>query len=83
MVTATTKDMLKDRQFMDDMEYLGSRIDQIRASHPDCYVAASHGEIVAADPDLTRVIALLKERGIPTHITPVVFVSKEPRHFVL
>lgn len=83
MVTAPSKDMLEDRQFVDDVEYLGARIEDLRANHPDCYVAASHGKIVAADPDLTRVIGLLKEQGIPTHTTPVVFVSKEPRHFVL
>ena len=70
-------------QFCKDSDYLNSIWAQVRKDYPDHYVAVYGGAVVATHANLKRLVATLREQGIPSNHTAIRFVSKKPRRLIL
>ena len=64
-------------QFERDSRYLSSIVPELRAKHPDCWVAVYHGQIVGFGPNLTELLARLNAQGLKQNLA-LEYISKEP-----
>lgn len=64
-------------QFGRDSRYLSSIIPELRAKHPDCWVAVYHEQIVGVGPNLKELLARMNAQGLK-HNLALEYISKEP-----
>ena len=70
-------------QFGRDSRYLSSIIPELRAKHPDCWVAVYKEQIVGVGPDRRDLLARLNAQGVPTPNIALKYVSKEPMRLIV
>ncbi len=70
-------------QFERDSRHLSSIVPELRAKHPDCWVAVYHGQIVGFDSDRRELLARLDTQGVPTPNIALKYVSKEPMRLIV
>ena len=81
--TIPAPDLAAFRQFCNDGDYLTAIWAQVRKQHPDSYVAAYKGEIVAAHKTLKGILAEMDNKGVPKNHAVLRYVSRKPRRMVL
>ena len=69
-------------QFGRNSDYLHSIIPQLRAKHPDSWVAVYREEVVGVGPNLRELLARLEARGIKSNVA-VEYISKEPMRLIV
>ena len=69
-------------QFGRDSRYLASIVPDLRAKHPDCWVAVYHEQIVGVDPNRKELLARLNAQGLKQNLA-IKYVSKEPMRLIV
>ena len=69
-------------QFGRNSDYLHSLIPQLRAKHPDSWIAVYEEEVVGVGLDLNELLARLGAQGIKSNVA-VEYISKEPIRLIV
>jgi hypothetical protein len=71
------------QHFHRDVEYYQAHWEQLLDQYPEQWVAIFDEQVVGADPDAYRLLANLRERGIPTEKALVKYVTAKDDILIL
>ena len=70
-------------RFHRDVLYFEAHQEQLLAQYPEQWVAIFDEHVVGADPDVDRLLAAVRERGIPTESALIERVSAKDDVLIL
>lgn len=67
----------------EQLKFWNSHYDELLSTYPDQFVAMKDGQIVGAEPDLLRLIAVLGSKHIDIRDTRVRFITADYSKLIL